>query len=73
MPDTNPYSTDQDRWEALIQRDKNADNAFFYSVKTTGVYCRPSCSARLAHRENVTFHLTSADEPGICVQGSSSP
>lgn len=55
------YLTDQERWEALIRRDKHAAGAFFYSVKTTGVYCRPSCPARLARRENVAFHLTPKD------------
>ena len=46
------------RFQSLIDRDPNADGAFFYSVKTTGVYCRPSCAARLALPENVQFHLT---------------
>src|ERR1700687_4937541 len=55
------YLTDQERWEAVIHRDKNAADAFFYSVSTTGVYCRPSCPARLARRENVAFHLTPKD------------
>jgi AraC family transcriptional regulator of adaptative response/methylated-DNA-[protein]-cysteine methyltransferase len=55
------YLTDQERWEAVIRRDKNAAGAFFYSVKTTGVYCRPSCPARLARRENVAFYLTPKD------------
>jgi AraC family transcriptional regulator of adaptative response/methylated-DNA-[protein]-cysteine methyltransferase len=55
------YLTDQERWEAVIHREKNADDAFVYSVKTTGVYCRPSCAARLARRENVAFHLTPKD------------
>ena len=57
----NSYLTDQERWEAVVHRDKTAAGAFFYSVKTTGVYCRPSCPARLARRENVAFHLTSKD------------
>src|SRR5512135_552413 len=52
------YLTDQKRWEAVVHREKHADDAFVYSVKTTGVYCRPSCPARLARRENVDFHLT---------------
>jgi AraC family transcriptional regulator, regulatory protein of adaptative response / methylated-DNA-[protein]-cysteine methyltransferase len=56
-----PYLTDQERWNALIHREKRADDAFVYSVKTTGVYCRPSCPARLARRENVAFHLTPKD------------
>ena len=42
-------------------RDPDADGAFFYSVRSTGVYCRPSCSARLPRRENVAFHLTTGD------------
>src|SRR5580765_6215966 len=55
------YLIDTERWEAVARRDKNADNAFVYSVKTTGVYCRPSCAARLALRENVVFHNTPQD------------
>ncbi len=50
------YSTDAARWQAVVNRDPRADGSFFYSVKTTGVYCRPSCAARLARRENVAFH-----------------
>lgn len=49
------------RWVAVVARDREADGKFFYSVKTTGVYCRPSCAARTARPENVEFHLTAAD------------
>jgi AraC family transcriptional regulator, regulatory protein of adaptative response / methylated-DNA-[protein]-cysteine methyltransferase len=49
------------RWAAVVARDANADGTFFYSVKTTGVYCRPSCPARLPRRENVAFHDTATD------------
>lgn len=49
------------RWAAVLARDPSADGQFFYSVKTTGVYCRPSCGARPARPENVRFHLTAAD------------
>jgi len=52
------YLGDQERWDAVIRREKHADSAFVYSVKTTGVYCRPSCPARRARRENVDFHST---------------
>jgi AraC family transcriptional regulator of adaptative response/methylated-DNA-[protein]-cysteine methyltransferase len=53
--------TDRDpRWTALRARDASADGTFFYSVKTTGVYCRPSCAARPARPENVAFHATAA-------------
>jgi AraC family transcriptional regulator of adaptative response/methylated-DNA-[protein]-cysteine methyltransferase len=44
------------RWTAVITRDPQAD--FFYSVATTGIYCRPSCGARLPRLENVRFHPT---------------
>src|ERR1700759_3717066 len=47
------------RWAAVVARDPQA--TFFYSVKTTGVYCRPSCAARLARPENVEFHATRED------------
>ena len=49
------------RWAALVARDPRADGKFFYSVKTTGVYCRPSCGARPARPENVAFHATAED------------
>src|SRR3954447_26748255 len=49
------------RWAAVAARDAKADGSFFYSVKTTGVYCRPSCAARPARPENVRFHATCAD------------
>jgi AraC family transcriptional regulator of adaptative response/methylated-DNA-[protein]-cysteine methyltransferase len=55
------FSTDSERWDAVAHRDGRADGAFFYSVRTTGVYCRPSCAARLARRENVRFHATTAE------------
>lgn len=48
------------RWRALQNRDAQADGSFFYSVKTTGVYCRPSCAARLPKPENVAFHESRA-------------
>ncbi|MBQ4853701.1 bifunctional DNA-binding transcriptional regulator/O6-methylguanine-DNA methyltransferase Ada [Rhodanobacter sp. B2A1Ga4] len=49
------------RWAAVQARDARADGSFFYSVRTTGVYCRPSCAARPARPENVTFHATAAE------------
>jgi AraC family transcriptional regulator of adaptative response/methylated-DNA-[protein]-cysteine methyltransferase len=48
------------RWAALRARDARADGSFFYSVSTTGVYCRPSCAARPARPEHVAFHATAA-------------
>lgn len=49
------------RWQSIVTRDTRADGSFVYSVKTTGVYCRPSCAARLARPENVSFHETGAE------------
>ncbi|MBL8715426.1 MAG: bifunctional DNA-binding transcriptional regulator/O6-methylguanine-DNA methyltransferase Ada [Myxococcales bacterium] len=47
------------RWAAVRARDRTA--TFFYSVATTGVYCRPSCGARLARPENVAFHASASE------------
>ena len=55
------FSNDENRWAAVVRRDAEADGKFFYSVRTTGVYCRPSCPARLARRENVGFHASCVD------------
>jgi AraC family transcriptional regulator, regulatory protein of adaptative response / methylated-DNA-[protein]-cysteine methyltransferase len=49
------------RWAAVVTRDARCDGQFVYSVRTTGVYCRPSCAARAARPENVAFHPTAAD------------
>ena len=49
---------DAERWAALAARDGRADGRFVYAVRTTGVYCRPSCPSRAARPENVTFHAT---------------
>ncbi len=49
------------RWAAVAARDPAADGRFFYSVRTTGVYCRPSCAARTPKPANVAFHRTTAD------------
>jgi AraC family transcriptional regulator of adaptative response/methylated-DNA-[protein]-cysteine methyltransferase len=46
------------RWAAVVARDPAADGSFYFSVRTTGVYCRPSCAARLPRPENVSFHAT---------------
>lgn len=48
--------TDLDRWNAVINRDAGLDGRFVFAVRTTGVYCRPSCAARRPKRENVSFY-----------------
>jgi len=49
------------RWAAVVTHDPQSDGRFFYSVRTTGVYCRPSCAARTPRPENVAFHATAAE------------
>lgn len=48
------FSKDQ-QWQAVVERDPDQDGKFVFAVSSTGVYCRPSCSARRPRRENVTF------------------
>ena len=55
MTTTIAYETDDERWAAVQARDAAADGHFVYAVRTTGVYCQPSSSARLPKRENVAF------------------
>lgn len=58
---------DDPRWARILARDKMADGQFWYSVSTTGVYCRPSCPSRTANPRNVTLHdsLESARATGF--------
>ena len=49
------------RWARVIARDRMADGTFYYSVATTGIYCRPSCPSRTANPKNVRFHDSIAD------------
>ena len=49
------------RWASVVARHPEADGTFYYAVITTGVYCRPSCAARLARPENVRFYTTCED------------
>jgi len=55
------------RWARIVARDKAADGDFWYSVSTTGVYCRPSCPSRIANPKNVQIHdsLESAKATGF--------
>jgi AraC family transcriptional regulator of adaptative response/methylated-DNA-[protein]-cysteine methyltransferase len=56
QPTNHAYATIDERWAAVRARDVGADGAFVYSVRSTGVYCRPSCPSRPARPENVAFH-----------------
>ena len=55
------YGTIDGRWAAVQARDAAADGCFVYAVRTTGVYCQPSSTARLPKRENVEFFATAQD------------
>jgi AraC family transcriptional regulator of adaptative response/methylated-DNA-[protein]-cysteine methyltransferase len=55
-PKSPRYATDAQKWIAVRHRDPRADGVFVFSVKTTRVYCRPSCASRPPRRENVAFH-----------------
>jgi AraC family transcriptional regulator of adaptative response / DNA-3-methyladenine glycosylase II len=49
-----------ERYRAIAARDSRFDGQFYTAVRTTGIYCRPSCPARTPKAENVSFYLTSA-------------
>jgi AraC family transcriptional regulator, regulatory protein of adaptative response / methylated-DNA-[protein]-cysteine methyltransferase len=55
---TPPSVADDPRWARIVARDKTADGHFWYSVLTTGVYCRPSCPSRTTNPKNVQLHDT---------------
>ncbi|KAH6609405.1 family transcriptional regulator [Trichoderma cornu-damae] len=61
------FGDDDTRWQAVQSRDPNADGFFVYGVRTTKVFCRPTCKARLARRANVRFYATGeeAEENGF--------
>lgn len=48
-------SLDDERWQAVLARDQHHDGEFIFAVRSTGIYCRPSCPARRPRRENVRF------------------
>jgi AraC family transcriptional regulator of adaptative response/methylated-DNA-[protein]-cysteine methyltransferase len=62
-----PSVANDPRWARIVERDKSADGRLWYSVATTGVYCRPSCPSRRANPNNVQLHdsLESARATGF--------
>src|SRR5215468_6726033 len=58
---TSRSAADDSRWARIVARDKTADGHLWYSVSTTGVYCRPSCPSRVANPRNVQLHDTLED------------
>ncbi|WP_411910061.1 bifunctional DNA-binding transcriptional regulator/O6-methylguanine-DNA methyltransferase Ada [Pectobacterium polaris] len=61
MRNDTPFQDADSRWQAVVTRNQAADGCFIYAVKTTGIYCAPSCASRQPRRENVVFFAT-ADE-----------
>lgn len=59
-PAERTFNTPDSRWRALQTRDPLAATSFIYAVTSTGIYCRPTCPARLARRANVRFFDTAA-------------
>lgn len=64
---TSTTISEDPRWARVTARDRSADGQFWYSVLTTGVYCRPSCPSRTAKPKNVQLHdsLASAKATGF--------
>ncbi|MGD9481044.1 bifunctional DNA-binding transcriptional regulator/O6-methylguanine-DNA methyltransferase Ada [Shinella sp. G-2] len=58
LPPSSVPVADDPRWARVLARDKSADGQLWYSVSTTGVYCRPSCPSRAANPKNVALHDT---------------
>lgn len=44
----------EEHWRSIILNDAASDGKFFYAVKTTGIFCRPSCKSKPPNRENIT-------------------
>ena len=53
--------TDKVRWNAVCERDAQFDGEFVFAVRTTGIFCRPSCPSRRAKRENVAFFESNSE------------
>ena len=52
-------------WEAVVANDSRFDGTFVLCVKTTGIYCRPTCCARLPLRKNVEFCTSPIDAEAL--------
>ena len=58
---------DTKRWSAVLSREENLQDAFFYAVKSTKIFCRPGCPSRRPNRENVVFFngIAEAEQAGF--------
>lgn len=52
------HMTEQEKWEAVLNSNAEYDGLFFYAVKTTGIFCRPSCKSKPPKRENICYFDT---------------
>lgn len=57
MPDNATFMTNE-RWQAIINNDPSYNHQFFYAVKSTRIFCKPSCKSRVPKKENVRIFLT---------------
>jgi AraC family transcriptional regulator of adaptative response / methylphosphotriester-DNA alkyltransferase methyltransferase len=54
----NPETLTDEKWHAVINNDVSYDGQFFYAVKTTGIFCRPSCKSKPPKKENISLFRT---------------
>lgn len=64
MKESNSIS-DNEKWQAVVSCNSRYDGTFFYGVKTTGIFCKPSCKSKTPVRDNVVFF----DHPAEAVEG----
>jgi len=55
-----PAAPEDSRWLAVLNRDRSADGSFVYAVRSTRIYCRPSCPSRRPRADGVAFFTTTA-------------
>lgn len=60
MTTKNLWNTPEQRWQAVVERNKAADGHFVYGVRTSAIYCHPSAAGRLPNRNNVEFLIVSS-------------
>lgn len=53
-----PEPVTDEQWQAIINNEASYDGQFYYAVKTTGIFCRPSCKSKPPKRENIGYYQT---------------
>ena len=59
--ETKTLPSSKEMYQAVTRRDAQFDGVFFTAVKTTGIFCRPTCTARKPNRQSVEFFATSRE------------